>query len=152
MAITQLDESGLDLIKEFEGCILHPYLDSAGVPTIGYGQTYYPDTGVKVTMDDADITQDQADDMLLQMVQPFEDAVSDAVTIDMTQNNFNALVSFTYNIGINGFKKSTVLRLVNQGVSDDSLKAAFLMWDKAGGEVNQGLVNRRNKEYEVYIS
>jgi len=152
MEITQLDQAGLALIKEFEGCILKPYLDSAGIPTIGYGQTYYPATGTKVTMKDPAITQDQADQMFLAMVKPYELAVYSTSRDDITQNNFNALVSFTYNIGTNGFKNSTVLKLVNQNIDDDRLKAAFLMWVKAGGKTIQGLVNRRNREYHVYIS
>lgn len=152
MEITQVDQAGLDLIKGFEGCILHPYRDQVGIPTIGYGQTYYPDTGAKVTMQDPPITQDRADQMFLVMLKPFELAVYSTSREDLTQNNFNALVSFAYNIGTNGFKHSTVLRLVNQGIADDQLKAAFLMWDKAGGRVLQDLVNRRTKEYEVYIS
>jgi lysozyme len=152
MEITQLDQAGLALIKEFEGCILKPYLDSAGIPTIGYGQTYYPATGAKVTMKDPAISQDQADQMFLAMVKPYELAVYSTSRDDITQNNFNALVSFTYNIGTNGFKNSTVLKLVNQNIADDRLKAAFLMWVKAGGKTIQGLVNRRNREYQVYIS
>jgi len=152
MEITQLDHAGLALIKEFEGCILKPYLDSAGIPTIGYGQTYYPATGAKVTMKDPAITQEQADQMFLAMVKPYELAVYSNTRDNITQNNFNALVSFTYNIGTNGFKNSTVLKLVNQNIADDRLKAAFLMWVKAGGKTVQGLVNRRNREYQVYTS
>jgi lysozyme len=151
MAITQLDQTGLDLINEFEGCVLHPYLDQVGIPTIGIGMTHYPD-GTPVTMQDPPITQDQANDYFLQLSVPYADAVSTKTAIELNQNQFNALFSFTYNIGIGGFENSTVLRLVNQNISDDSLKQAFLMWDKAGGQVLQDLVNRRTREYEVYIS
>lgn len=152
MEITQLDEAGLNLIKQFEGCILHPYRDQVGVPTIGYGQTYYPQTGKKVTMQDVAITQTQADAMFLQMLKPFELAVYSTTRDDLTQNQFNALVSLTYNIGTGGFKGSTVHRLVNQHITGQPLKDAFLMWTKAGGKVIQDLTERRIKEYQTYIS
>ena len=152
MAITQLDQAGLDLITEFEGCVLHPYLDQVGIPTIGIGMTYYPDTGAKVTMQDPPITQQQADDYFIEIAKPYANIVHFATVPVLTQNQFNALFCFCYNIGIGGFKGSTVLRLVNQGISDDRLKQAFLMWDKADGHVLQDLVDRRTKEYEVYTS
>lgn len=152
MEIETLDTAGLTLIKSFEGCILHPYRDLVGIPTIGYGQTYYPDTGKKVSMNDPAITQQQADNMFLQMLKPYELAVYSTTRDDITQNNFNALVSLSYNIGTGGFKGSTVHRLVNDGISDDRLKHAFLMWDKADGKVFDTLVKRRTKEYQFYIS
>lgn len=152
MEITQVDQTGLNLIKQFEGCILHPYLDQVGIPTIGYGQTYYPGTGKKVTIQYPPITQQQADDMFLAILKPYELAVYSTTRDDLTQNNFNALVSLTYNIGTGAFKGSTVHRLVNQNISDNQLKTAFLMWKKANGKVLQDLVNRRTREYQVYIS
>lgn len=152
MEIQQLDQVGIDLIKGFEGCILHPYRDQVGIPTIGIGQTYYPDSGKKVSMTDPAITQETADNMFLQMVKPFELAVYSTTRDGLTQNNFNALVSLTYNIGTGGFKGSTVHQLVNEGISDDRLKTAFLMWDKAAGKPLKDLIERRTKEYETYIS
>lgn len=151
MEIQELDEAGLELIKNFEGCILHPYLDSVKIPTIGFGQTYYPATGKKVTMQDVPITQAQADSMFLQMLKPFELAVYSTTRDDLTQNNFNALVSLTYNIGTGGFKGSTVHRLVEAYVIGQPLHDAFLLWDKAGGKVNDGLTKRRELEYQTYI-
>ena len=152
MPVTQLDQAGLALITQFEGCVLHPYLDSVGIPTIGIGMTYYPGTGEKVTMQDPSITQQQADDYFIQNAQPYASAVHLSTVPVLNQNQFNALFSLCYNIGINGFKNSTVLSLVNQNITDDRLKQAFLMWTKAGGKVLQGLVTRRTKEYQVYIS
>ena len=151
MAITQLDQAGLALITEFEGCILHPYRDQVGIPTIGIGMTYYPGTGAKVTMADPPITQQQADDYFLEIAKPYANIVHFATVPILNQNQFNALFCFCYNIGIGGFKKSTVLRLVNQNITDDRLKQAFLMWDKADGQVLEDLVERRIKEYETYI-
>jgi lysozyme len=152
MAITQLDQAGLTLITQFEGCVLHPYLDQVGIPTIGIGMTYYPGTGAAVTMQDPPITQQQADDYFIQIAQPYASIVHFATVPVLNQNQFNALFSFCYNIGIGGFKSSTVLRLVNQNITDNTLLNAFLMWDKAGGNVLQALVKRRTKEYQVYIS
>lgn len=152
MEITQLDQSGLNLIKGFEQLVLHPYLDQVGIPTIGYGQTYYPTTGKKVTMQDKPLTRQQADYEFLLMLKPYELAVYSTTRDDLKQNEFNALVSLTYNIGTGGFKNSTVHRLVQQKINDVRLKAAFLMWDKADHKVLQDLVYRRNKEYQVYIS
>lgn len=152
MEIEQIDEAGLALIKGFEGCILHPYLDQVGIPTIGYGQTYYPTTGKKVTMQDPAITQAQADSMFLQMLKPFELAVYSTTRDDINQNQFNALVSLTYNIGTGGFKGSTVHRLVNLNVIGLPLKEAFLMWTKADGKTLQDLVTRRTKEFNTYVS
>jgi lysozyme len=150
MEITSVDKAGLTLIKNFEGCILHPYKDQVGIPTIGYGQTYYPSTGKKVTMSDPTITQQQADDMFLSMLKPYELAVYSTTRDDLTQNQFNALVSLTYNIGTGGFKGSTVHRLVQAGVTGQELLNAFLMWSKGGGKVLQALVDRRKKEFQVY--
>lgn len=148
--ITKLDSEGLAFIRNEEGCIIHPYKDSVGIPTIGYGQTYYPSTGKKVTMSDPSITQQQADDMFMEMVKPFELAVYSTTRDDINQHQFNALVSLCYNIGTGGYKGSTVHRLVNANVVGDQLKAAFLMWSKAGGKLNLALKERRVREFNLY--
>lgn len=152
MEIKTLDKNGLRLISQFEGCILHPYLDSVGVWTIGIGMTYYPSTGKKVSILDPAITQQQADSMFLQMLKPYCLAVYSTTRDDINQNQFNALVSLTYNIGTGGFKGSTVHRLVNEHISDDQLKQAFLMWNKADHKVLDVLTKRRLLEYQTYIS
>jgi len=152
MEITSIDEAGLKLIEGFEGCILHPYKDQVGIPTLGYGMTYYPSTGKKVTMQDPPITQAQADSMFLQLLKPFELAVYSTTRDDLTQNQFNALVSLTYNIGAGGFKGSTVHRLVNASVIGLPLKEAWLAWSHAGGKINTDLLARRTKELNLYLS
>lgn len=152
MEIEQLDQTGINLIKGFEGCVLHPYLDQVKIPTIGIGMTYYPSTGKKVTMQDAALTQQQADSEFLLLLKPYCLAVYSTTRDDLTQNQFNALVSLTYNIGMGGFKGSTVHRLVNANVTGQQLKAAFLMWKKADGKVLNDLVKRRTKEYNTYIN
>lgn len=150
--IQTLDQNGIDLIKQFEGCVLHPYKDQVGIWTIGIGMTYYPGTGRKVTMTDPTISLAVAEDYFLSLVKPFELAVYSTTRDDLTQNQFNALVSLTYNIGTGGFKGSTVHRLVNANVSGPELKQAFLMWSKAAGKPLEDLIERRTKEYETYMT
>lgn len=150
MEITKLDQEGLLFLTHEEGCVLHPYKDSVGIPTIGIGMTYYPTTGKRVTMWDPSITMQQALDMFSQMVKPFELAVYSSARDDINQHQFNALVSLCYNIGTGGYKGSTVHRLVNANVSGDQLKAAFLMWSKAGGQISLSLKERRVREFNLY--
>lgn len=151
--ITELDDAGVKLIAEFEGCELKPYLDTAGVPTIGIGMTYYPETGKRVTLKDKPLESiAETYRQFKLMAKHYCMAVYSVTRDDITQNQFNALVSLTYNIGDAGFRRSTVLKLVNEGISDERLKNAFLMWNKAGGKINEGLIERRGLEYEMYIS
>ena len=157
MEIQTLDKAGIDLIAEFEGCILKPYHDQVGIPTIGIGMTYYPETDKKVTMQDVPLSSvAEAYRQFSLMVKPDCLAVYSTTRDDLTQNQFNALVSLTYNIGDGGFKGSTVHRLVNSNVSGQELEAAFLMWDKAHKDgvavIVPDLKERRKKEYQTYIS
>jgi lysozyme len=151
MEVQQLDQKGIDFLIHEEGIILHPYKDSVGVWTIGCGMTYYPGTGKKVTMLDPVLTFEQAKEYFSQIVKPFELAVYSTTRDSITQNQFNALVSLAYNIGTGGFKGSTVHRLVNAAVSGDELKAAFLMWSKAGSD-KLALKGRRIREYNLYMT
>lgn len=150
MEITKLDQEGLLFLTHEEGCILHPYKDSVGIPTIGIGMTYYPLTGKKVTMQDPAITMSDALVMFQQMLKPYELAVYSTTRDNLNQHQFNALVSLCYNIGTGGYKGSTVHRLVNLNISGDQLKSAFLMWSKAGGVVNLSLKERRVREFNLY--
>ena len=133
---------GLALIKSFEGCKLAAYLDSVGVPTIGYGHT----SGV--FMGDS-CTQAQADAWLAEDLKDAEKCVNDAVTVPLTQNEFDALVSFTFNLGCGNFRKSSLLRLLN-GSDYDAAALEFRKWDKAGGQVLAGLTRRRNAEARLF--
>lgn len=105
-------DKGLALIKSFEGFSAKPYLCPAGVPTIGYGATYYPD-GRRVTMQDKPVSEADATDMLRSMLASYEAGVSRYVLVPVTQGQFDALVSFAYNVGLSALKDSTLLRLVN---------------------------------------
>ena len=146
----RVDNKGLDLIKQFEGFSGKPYLDSIGVPTIGYGFTYYPN-GKRVTMNDSPISEEHATTLLAEIIKPYEVGVDSMTRDDITQNQFNALVSFAYNLGLKNLQGSTLLKKVNRNPNDKTIKDEFLKWVNAGGKKLQGLVNRRNKEAEVYF-
>ncbi|MNJ21237.1 Lysozyme RrrD [compost metagenome] len=136
-------QRGLSLIKSFEGLRLLAYRDAVGVWTIGYGAT----RGVKPGMS---ITQEQAERMLLNDVQRFEPEVERLVKVSLTGNQWDALVSFTYNLGAANLESSTLLRLLNGG---DYAGAAeqFPRWNKAGGKVLPGLVRRREAERVLFL-
>lgn len=151
MKITSTGKKGLDLIKKFEGLKLKPYLCSAGVPTIGYGNTFYED-GKKVTLNDSLITEQRASDLLSLTVKTFEKHVDSFCRDDINQNQFDALVSFAYNLGPNSLKNSTLLKKVNANPNDPTIRDEFMKWTKAGGKVLKGLVERRKSEADLYFS
>ena len=154
-----LDNKGYLLIAQFEGLRLKPYLCSAGVPTIGYGSTFYP-SGRKVTMRDKPITQETAFWMLKQVANMFAKDVDSLVTSDINQNQFNALVSFAFNLGSDidadnipeGLGDSRLLKRVNANPNDPEIAREFVKWNKAGGRVLDGLTKRRLKEAESYFT
>lgn len=147
----KLDEKGYQLIAEFEGLRLSPYLCSAGVPTIGYGSTFYP-SGKKVTMQDKPITQATALWMLKETANKFAVEVDKLVIPALKQNQFNALVSFAFNLGTSALGKSTLLKKVNANPNDPTIRNEFAKWNKAGGRVLDGLTKRRTKEANLYFS
>jgi lysozyme len=146
-----LNNKGYLFITKHEGLSLKPYLCPAKIPTIGYGNTYYPD-GKRVTLLDKDITKQQAFDMFKEIANRFAKRVDELVTSNINQNQFNALVSFAYNVGTGNFSSSTLLKKINKNPNDLTLKAEFLRWNKAGGKVLNGLTNRRNEEADLYFS
>lgn len=140
-----VNQATIDLIKRNEGCVLHAYRDSVGVLTIGYGHTgdVYPGQV---------ITQAQAEALLRQDLQTFENGVDDVLAdIDTSDNQFGAMVSLAYNVGLGNFKHSTVLRLHNAGDYSGAADA-FRMWNRAGGIVLQGLTRRREEERTLYLT
>lgn len=136
-------QRGLSLIKSFEGLRLLAYRDAVGVWTIGYGAT----RGVKAGMS---ITQEQAERMLLNDVQRFEPEVERLVKVPLTGNQWDALVSFTYNLGAANLEQSTLLRLLNHGDYAGTAEQ-FPRWNKAGGKVLPGLVRRREAERALFL-
>lgn len=145
----KISNKGLDLIKKFEGFSAAPYLCPAGVATIGYGNTRYDD-GTKVRMSDKPISKSEALEMLRNQVDKiYGSAVNRYVVTDTTQNQFDALCSFTYNLGAGNLRTSTLLRKHNEG-KHKRAAGEFLKWTRAGGRVLKGLVRRRKAESELY--
>lgn len=144
-------KKGLELIKKYEGFYSKPYLDPIGIPTIGYGATYYPNK-VKVTMADKSLTEKEASDLLIKMLKVYENQVALLVKKPINQNQFDALVSFTYNLGATNLGKSTLLKKVNNNPHDPTICQEFEKWNRAGGKVLNGLIKRRKDEADLYFS
>lgn len=145
----QTSEKGIALIKQFEGCKLTAYQDSVGVWTIGYGWTYPVDG--KPIRSGMTIKQETAERLLKTGLVSYESDVSRLVKVGLTQGQFDALMSFTYNLGARSLSTSTLLRKLNAG---DYAGAAdeFLRWNKAGGKVLNGLTRRREAERALFLS
>ena len=137
-------------MHDFEGCRLEAYLCPASVPTIGYGSTYYED-GRPVKLGDA-ITQERADQLFEAIAEDFAKRVRSLLKVGLNENQFSALVSFTYNVGVANLKKSTLLKKVNIYPSDPTITDEFLKWNKAGGKVLAGLTRRREEEAKLYFT
>ena len=133
-----ISQEGLSLIKKFEGCELEAYKCAANVWTIGYGST----DGVKEGME---ISQERAEMLLLEDVEVFEESVNKLVEVPLEQNQFDALVSWTFNLGSTNLKNSTLLKVLNDK-EYEGVPAQIKRWNKAGGKVLQGLIRRREAE------
>ena len=136
-------DKALDLIRQFEGLRLAAYKCPAGVPTIGYGTI----RGVKMGMT---VTKDEAEKLLQADVTPFSDRINKLVKVKLNQNQFDALVSFVYNVGSGAFADSTMLKLINQNLLDDAANQ-FIRWNRANGEVLPGLTRRRMAERDLFL-
>lgn len=139
-----LSPAGLALLQKFEGLRLEAYKDAAGVWTIGYGHTG-PDV-----VEGKKITKEEALDLLRQDVSKYETCVRENVRVPLTQNQFDALVIFAFNVGCAAFENSTLLRLLNQ---KDYVGAAaeFAKWHKAKGRPLEGLLRRRLEEMRLFL-
>jgi lysozyme len=147
----KLSDKGYDLIKRFEGFSDRPYKCPAGISTIGYGNTYYPN-GTKVKITDKQITREYANEILAHIADEFAEDVLKLVKSKITVNQLNALTSFAYNVGVANLAKSTLLKLVNINPNDGNIAKEFLKWSKAGGKVLNGLTNRRIAESALYFT
>jgi lysozyme len=140
--------SGINLIKQFEGKRLVAYQDSVGVWTIGFGTIKYPN-GQRVKSGDT-CTDSQAETYLKNDLVKFENAINKLIKVKLNQNQFDALASFTYNLGETNLANSTLLKKINakdfKGAADE-----FLKWVNAGGKRLQGLINRRNAERSLFL-
>ena len=142
---------GIELIKRYESLSLKPYLCPAKIPTIGYGNTYYED-GTRVKMTDKPITKERAESLFYITLFGFEMAVNKYVYSQINQNQFDALVSFAYNVGVGNFKVSTLLKKVNLNQFDKDIAYQFSRWNKSKGKVLNGLIRRRKEESNLYFS
>ena len=149
--MNKLDENGYRLIQGFEGLSLVPYKCSAGVATIGWGATFYP-SSKKVTMQDAPISLATAKWMFKETADKFAADVDKMIKANINQNQFNAIVSLAYNIGLAGLAKSSLLKKVNANPSDPTITNSFMIWNKAGGKVLNGLTKRRAIEAKLYFA
>ena len=134
----KISNTGIDLIKHFEGCELEAYKCAAGVWTIGYGH-------IKGVTPESVITQEQAEQMLVEELNEYEGYINDMVTTPLSQNQFDALVSWTYNLGPTNLRSSTLLKVLNSGAYDD-VPSQIKRWNKANGKVLDGLIRRREAE------
>ena len=146
MEVKKVGEAGLALIKQFEGCRLEAYRCSAGRWTIGYGHT----DGVKKGMK---ITQQQAELIFQNDIVLFSKSVSNVIgSVNLNQNQFDALISFAYNCGIGNLKKSTLLMRIKENPNDERIGYEFLRWTYSNGRYLAGLARRRKAEAELYFS
>ena len=136
-------QKGIDLIKSFEGCKLYAYRDSVGVLTIGYGTT----KGVTAGMA---ITQKQAEDFLKRDIVPLE-KVLNSMNVNFTQGQFDALISFQYNLGSGAFKGSTMYKRIVARASDTEITDQMVKWVNAGGKPLLGLKKRRREEANMFL-
>ena len=138
----KIGNKGLEIIKHFEGCELEAYKCPAGVWTIGYGHT----KGVE----EGDVwSESHAEHMLEVELEEYENYVNTAVEVPLSQNQFDALVSWVYNLGPTNFNSSTMLKVLN---AEDYSEVGnqMLRWNKAGGKVLEGLTRRRQAEADLF--
>ena len=143
-----ISAAGLAFIKKYEGLRLSAYHCPAGIVTIGYGSTCYHD-GRLVMIGDQLHSEEEATQLLLSTISEFESAVNEK-QLNINQNQFDALVSFTYNVGINAFSQSTLLIKAEINVNDLSIADEFMRWNYASGIVLAGLTARRMEEAKLY--
>ena len=143
-------EVGVELIKKYEGFSAKPYLCPANVPTIGFGSTRWFD-GYRISMDSRTISRDDATRLLQMELHHIESAVPRLIKAPLTQNQFDALASFTFNLGSGRLQSSTLRAKINrldyEGAADE-----FPKWRKAGGKVLAGLVKRRAEERMIWMT
>lgn len=150
MNVTQ---STIDLIKQFEGFSTVPYHGEADRPeviTVGYGTIRYPN-GTWVKLTDSPITQNEAEAYLKAFIEEKAKRIGELIKVPLSQNQADAILSFTYNVGIAAFMDSTLRACINAGASEADIRAAFAMWNKSNGRIVNGLVKRRLIEADRYF-
>lgn len=156
--VTKVSKEGARFIKNWEGCRLFPYLCPAGVPTIAYGNTHYP-SGKRVSMSDPKIDQITAEKLFTMTIPQYEKYVDQYTRDDITQSQFDALVSIFWNCGPGDLSRSTLLKLINANPKDPKIKTQWIRWNKSPGtkdpekrkQVEAGLLKRRQQELAMYF-
>ena len=141
---------GMPIIRKYEGLRLRAYICPSGLPTIGYGATFYMN-GSRVQIGDV-ITIDHADKILHFQVKLFADEVKRIVKSELNENQLGALTSFCFNVGGARFASSTLAKKANANPSDPTIRAEFMRWTRGGGKVLAGLVKRREEEANLYYA
>jgi lysozyme len=150
MRIQKMSSKGREfLTREEGGHYLKAYRCQANIPTISVGCTYYED-GTRVKMGDS-ITLERSEKLFQNVLSGFEQHVDNVTRDDINQNQFDALVSLCFNIGMDAFRKSTLLALVNVNPNNPDIAKQFAAWRSANGAVSKGLVNRRKRESALYF-
>jgi len=153
MLFMTISKSGVDFIKQFEGFKAKAYKDpksSNGLPiTIGYGSTMYKD-GSKIKLGDI-VTEQQAQELLAWEINN-KSTIINSYNLKLTQNQFDALSSFIYNLGASAFNNSTLLKKIKKNPNDPTIKDEFMKWVKNDGAVMKGLVRRRDAEQKMYFT
>ena len=150
-------KEGEQLIKHFESCRLKAYLDAKGIPTIGWGNTFY-ENGNRVKLGDI-ITQERADRLFLNILAIFEKGVEQLVKSNINENQRAALISFAYNVGLDidedskveGLGDSTLLKMVNANPDNHAIRVEFMKWVNKGSSFERGLTARRKAEADLYF-
>ena len=140
----KIGNKGLEMIKHFEGLELNAYQCAAGVWTIGYGHT----KGVQQGMV---ISEDTANEMLVEELKEYENYINTLVKVELNQNQFDAMVSWVYNLGSSNLQASTLLKVLNAG-DYEGVPAQIMRWNKAGGKVLEGLTRRRQAEADLFAN
>lgn len=142
-----INAAGLALIRRFEGLKLHAYICPAGVPTIGYGHTRT--VTMQDVVDSKTITEAEAERLLREDLETFEAAIGTLCKKPLSDNQFSALVSFTFNVGVGAFRNSTLLKKLNEGLYGE-VRSQLMRWNKAGGKALPGLTKRRAAEADLF--
>ena len=140
----KISNNGLDLVKHFEGLVLEAYKCPAGVWTIGYGHT-------KDVQPGDSWSEDHADHMLEVEMEEYEKYINDLVTVELNQNQFDAMVSWVYNLGVGNLQSSTLLKVLNAG-DYAGVPEQIMRWNKAGRKTLEGLTRRRQAEADLFVA
>lgn len=145
-----ISNKGLFELASYEAMSTKKYLDSGGVQTIGLGSTISDIPDLKSWDWDKELSIPEVVAIYLRSLLKYVKGVNEALKVSITQEKFDAIISLTYNIGVGAMKRSTFMRLINDKASDDSICKAIKMFNKDNGVVVKGLINRRNKESDLY--